>query len=150
MASTLSLAQLAAWTLAAPLIVGTVDVRSVDERSSRWQMSFPTYRVYFFDNPHGVRSSWTTYTYEITGAHNVHQVLAWADANARGRTYCVYAVVDQAHDPTAAPGEVGLLQLTGWDPNSPGDPRADAPGEFPPEPEAQRAHLLDSRKRARK
>jgi hypothetical protein len=100
-------------------------VVGVDERTTRWEIELPAYRVYFFDNPHGSRASWTTYTYELTEAHNVHQVIAWADANAHGHLYCVYAVVPQSND-----GDVGLLQLTGADPNSPHSPRATPPPDL--------------------
>jgi hypothetical protein len=126
-----------------------MDVRSVDERSAEWENAFPTYRVYFFDNPYGGGQSWTTYTYEVTGAYNVQQVLAWADANSRGRIYCVYAVVFKGGVRTDPDEKVGLIQLSGWDPNSPGSPRADPPSQFVPEPETGVAHLTRSRKDAR-
>jgi hypothetical protein len=127
-----------------------MDVRSVDERTAQWENPFPTYRVYFFDNPYGGLHSWTTYTYEITEAHNVQQVLAWADANARGRPYCVYVVVFNGGVRTDPEEKVGLVQLSGWDPNSPGSPRVEPPPDFEPEPEVQLAHLVRSREDARR
>jgi hypothetical protein len=126
-----------------------MDVRGVDERTAGWEDSFPTYRVYFFDNPDGSLHSWTAYTYEVTAAHNVQQVLSWADANSRGRPYCVYAVVFRHGRRESADEEIGLLHLCGWDPNSPISPRANPPRDFEPEPEIQVAHLLRSREDAR-
>jgi len=65
----------------------------------------------------------TAYSYLLSDVHNVHQALAWADANARGRRYIVYAVVDCG-------GENGLLQLRGDEPNRSDDPHRAAPDEL--------------------
>jgi hypothetical protein len=112
-----------------------VEVRSIDERTTAWENEFPTYRVYFFDNPLGGRHMWTAYTYELTEAHNVQQVLAWADANARGRPYCVYAVIFSPDVRVEEDENVGLIQLSGWNPTSPASGRAHPPGDFAAEPE---------------
>ena len=90
-----------------------MDVVGVDERTGGAEVTFPVYRVYFFDRLYGVLSSGDAYTYELSGANNVQQVLAWADANARGRTYAVYVATPDHADP----GLVTLLQLAGDDPN---------------------------------
>jgi hypothetical protein len=127
-----------------------MEVRSVDERTSDWENPAPTYWVYFFDNPYRGVHMWTTYTYEITGAYNVQQVLAWADGNSRGRPYCVYAVVFKGGVRTDPDEKVGLIQLSGWDPTNPGSPRADPPDDMEPEPERGVAHLLRSREDARR
>jgi hypothetical protein len=97
-----------------------MDVVGVDERTGGAEVDFPVYRVYFFDRLYGVLSSGDAYTYELTGANNVQQVLAWADANARGRTYAVYVVTPHNSDPRL----VTLLQLAGDDPNNPVSDRA--------------------------
>jgi hypothetical protein len=93
-------------------------VRSIDPRDVRWEITSPTFRVYFWepqpapldvaDHPVGYRST----EYEIRGA-DVPEVLAWADAIApRRSTYVVYAVVDHSR-------ERGLVRLAGNDPTTP-------------------------------
>lgn len=55
-----------------------MNVRGVDERTSRWESDDPTFRVYLFSGG-GSGRSWTTGTYDITGADGV-QVLGWAQS----------------------------------------------------------------------
>ena len=117
-------------------------VRSVDERDTRWESEFPAYRVYFWENSSGPPHGWSSYPYELTDVHNVQQVLAWADANARGRTYQVFAVAGSEAD-------VGLLHLCGSTPTRPGDPRAEPPAELRAEAELEgAAYLEQERQRA--
>lgn len=77
-------------------------VLPVDPRDQVEGVDDPRYRVYFWDRDQN-RSD----EYEITGA-DVHEVLAWADHNVRGRTYSVWVSL-----PTTGQG-VNLLRLTGW------------------------------------
>lgn len=105
-----------------------MQVEPVSETTGGWHVAFPDYRVYFFEPglrmPEGGTYPAATHTYLLTGFPNVHQVMAWADANAHGRRYIVYAAVDR--------GDVhGLLQLCGDDPNSPNDPHRDPPPDQP-------------------
>ena len=127
-----------------------MDVVAVDERTGGAEVSFPVYRVYFFDRLYGVLSSGDAYTYEITGANNVQQVLAWADASARGRTYAVYAVVSGEWDPQRGRSMVTLLQLAGDDPNNTASDRAaPLPSLQAPAEQAQVQQMNERRQRAR-
>jgi hypothetical protein len=47
--------------------------------------------------------------YELAGAHNAREALAWADENADGRTFTLYAVVVHGDDR-------GMVRLFGVDP----------------------------------
>jgi hypothetical protein len=109
-----------------------VKIEPVDERVVGWNVDFPTYQVYFFDGGPPRRAGGvygaTTYTYRITEAHNVHQVFAWADANAQGRRFIVYVEWDDSRLGT------GVLQLCGDDQNRPNDPHRDPPPELDPGP----------------
>ncbi len=79
-----------------------VDITAVDPRDSTWELDHPRYRVYF----------WTTAgdadEYEVTGAHDVHEVVAWAQAQRGSRVFTLYACVPQAG--------LGLIRLAGHDP----------------------------------
>lgn len=48
--------------------------------------------------------------YEITGTTDVTQILAWAKENCAGRSYTVYAVVDDV------PTDRGIVHVFGVDP----------------------------------
>jgi hypothetical protein len=50
------------------------------------------------------------YGTEVTGAHDVEDVLTWAAARAKGRPYTIYAIVDNV------PAGGGIVQLYGSDP----------------------------------
>ena len=93
---------------------------------THWEVDGPRYRVYFWERgfpPEGVPAHAVGYaadTYEVTGAADVYEVIAWATANSgarRGRvyldvdrTFTLYAVVDSADE------SIGLLRLAGVDP----------------------------------
>jgi hypothetical protein len=96
--------------------VAAMEVRHVDPRDTRWEEDYPTYRVYFFTVPGGVSEE-----YEIRHAPDVRTVIGWADEQAAGRTYILYALVSSDR-----PAASGLLTLTGYDPNRPTDPRRPA------------------------
>jgi len=74
----------------------------VDPRGQRWEIGQPTYRVYF----HAVNGS--SDERELTGG-DVDEVMAWAEDNAAGRTFVLYACVPQ--------DGLGLVRLMGTDPN---------------------------------
>jgi hypothetical protein len=65
-----------------------------------------------------------TFTYLVSGAHNVHEVFAWADANAYGRSFIVYAVFE------VEPYGTVRLQLCGSNPNQPDDPHRKPQGHL--------------------
>jgi hypothetical protein len=49
--------------------------------------------------------------FQLTGASDVREVLAWAEERADGRTFTVYALLRSR-------GELGLVQLAGVDPTA--------------------------------
>ena len=100
-----------------------------------WTHQFPMYRVDFWDNPDGEGCAWSKYSFEIDDAHNVQQVLAWADASARGRLVCVYVTAPRPGGGDS--DEVELLQLSGSDPTRVDDPRAQPPADLAAEVELQ-------------
>jgi hypothetical protein len=86
-----------------------MDCRPVDPRDTRWELSSPVYRVYFWLRlPQG---GYASDEFELRGASDVREVLSWAEQRAEDRTFTVYALVD-------APGERGLVQLAGVDPTA--------------------------------
>jgi hypothetical protein len=101
-----------------------VDIESVFETEPRGgEHPFPAYRVHFFERFGPGASAGASFCFILRDVHNVHQVFAWAEASARGRTYKVFAV-DESQDPQA------WLQLSGDDPNQPDDPRRLPPPEL--------------------
>ena len=77
-------------------------VSSVDLRDQTWEVTHPSYRLYFHD------ANGATEELEITGA-DVSEILEWAEAERRGRTYVLYVC--------APPNGLGLVRLQGSDPN---------------------------------
>ena len=78
-----------------------MDVQPVDPRDIKFEWVVDTYRVYFW-SPDGGRCD----EYELTGAQDVREVIAWADSNADGRV----AEIFLRHD---HPPEHGLIRLAG-------------------------------------
>jgi hypothetical protein len=56
---------------------------------------------------------WSSYVIRLRGAGDVHEAIAWADANAHGRSVAVYAEVDRGP-------EHGHVLLLGTDPTRQG------------------------------
>ena len=108
-----------------------MNVHPVDERTASWKNIFPDYRVIFFERGPG---GWITCAYDVHQAHSVHHVIAWADANAQGRTYCLYVIIEGLEVSELDANSVGLLQLSGWEPVSPTSGRQTPPPDFPREP----------------
>ncbi|RBY88311.1 hypothetical protein DQ240_05645 [Blastococcus sp. TF02A-26] len=81
-------------------------------------MDDPVYRVYFWSGPSaepgsdGVLVVPYCEEWRLTGAADVHEVLAWANGpEARGRVFELF--VESSH------GELGLLRLAGTSPTRP-------------------------------
>jgi hypothetical protein len=85
-----------------------LDARLVDPRDTRWEVSSPTYRVYFWRR---VGGGYHSEEFQLSGASDIRDVLAWAEERAEGRTFTVYALVN-------ALGELGLVQLADVDPTA--------------------------------
>ena len=86
-----------------------LDARLVDPRDIRWEVSSPTYRVYFWRR---VGGGYHSEEFQLSGASDVREVLAWAERRAEGRTFTAYALVENVR------GEPGLVQLAGVDPTA--------------------------------
>lgn len=80
-----------------------MNVEPVDPRDQTEGVDAPRYRVYFWHGSHSEE-------YEVTGA-DVHEVLAWANLSAAGRTYSLWACL-----PANDEAGVKLVRLAGWDP----------------------------------
>jgi hypothetical protein len=81
-----------------------VRVTQIDPRDQSWENDGPAYRVYFWTGESRC-DEW-----ELTEA-DVDEVLAWADAQAGGRTMSIW-VVHRDDD------GVGLIRLAGLDPTA--------------------------------
>ena len=110
-----------------------VAVGEADHPSPFVNESFPVYRGHFYERVWSGSSPAASYCFDVKRAHNVHQVFAWAEASARGRTYCVYAVY------TTYDGQYIQLQLSGDDPNRQDDLRRVPPPELAAADELQSA-----------
>lgn len=95
-----------------------MQIRPVDPRDISWQISRPTYRVFFWS----ARStpapsdpelmSYDAEEFEVVGASDVREVLAWAEGKAgERRTYTLYVVVEHGDG-------WGAVQLAGIDPTA--------------------------------
>ncbi len=91
----------------------------VDPRDTRWEQSFPVYRVYFWERPSAEPGAdqesvmWHSEEWRLTDAADVHEVLAWAKGpNGRGRTFELFVE-------TSTSDGLALLRLAG---TSPADP----------------------------
>jgi hypothetical protein len=69
-----------------------METRPVDPRDQDTEVYDPVYRVYFWKRQSShPESGFRSDEYEITGAADVHEVLAWANAHAEpGQTYTAY------------------------------------------------------------
>ena len=96
-----------------------MDIRPIDPRADeRWETDpVHDYRVVFWKQqaaPPGIpqeRMMWMADEHDVLGAQDVHDVIAWADdeARRRGSTYTLHAKVDRGADG-------GLVWLAGIDP----------------------------------
>jgi hypothetical protein len=86
-----------------------MNVRPVDPRDIGVEFEPLAYRVYFWKvkgTEFGVYG--TSYEYEISGAEDVAEAIEWANQNAAGRTYTLYAVFMTE--------EQSMIHLLGVDP----------------------------------
>ncbi len=88
----------------------------VDPRDAEWEVDEPAYRVYFWRQPvapAGVRQEHMGYEFEeyrLSGADDVHEVLAWAAEHAQlARSFTLY--VEHRREE-----RIGLIKLAGLDP----------------------------------
>lgn len=91
---------------------------TLDPRDIRWEQDLPTYRVYFYERAalgpeeEDGHSSWGAYEWRLTGATDVHEVLAWATGpEGRGRRFELFVEWSTAEG-------TGLLRLAGENPNA--------------------------------
>lgn len=80
-----------------------MNVVPVDPRDQTEEVDAPGYRVYFWRGA-------VCDEHDITGA-DVHEVLAWAELSAAGRTYSLWARL-----PASDGVGVKLVRLAGWNP----------------------------------
>jgi hypothetical protein len=92
-----------------PCEANEVQVRGVDPRDTQWEVSSPSYRVYFWERQES--GGYWSDEFELDGAIGVEEVLPWAEERAEGRTFVVYAALTVG-------GEPGLVRLAGVDPVS--------------------------------
>jgi len=87
-----------------------VDVHLVDPRDITWEMDNPIFRVYFWylQYPERADSGWASQEWEITGT-DVSNVQKWAEDQANGRRFVLYARVETADGH-------GLIRLQGTGP----------------------------------
>ena len=91
-------------------------VRGVDPRRAGWEVTPTAYHVYFWGSAgDGVMLAGGTQMassdeYEVSGARDVTDVLEWARQNARGRTFTIYAAVENVLT------DHGIVQVYGTDP----------------------------------
>ncbi len=98
-----------------------VIIEGVDERDASWENPEPRYRVYFFEGgdfaaeDYGAFVSWAVYTYDVTDADDVLEVIRWAEHEAgRDRLFAVALVSTRGQPPRR-----GLTWLVGADANNP-------------------------------
>ncbi len=86
-------------------------VQPVDPRDTRWEADRPAYRVYFWQQRDGhPGAGWASEEWQIEDA-DVHEVLAWADADEMHRAYTLYVRCK-------CDGMPGLIRLHGDDPTA--------------------------------
>lgn len=90
-------------------------IEGVDPRDIEWEVDRPVYRVHFWHQPPappGIPRSQMGYhcdEHRVSGAEDVHEVVAWARVKARSdQTFTLY--VEHSQD-----GSPGLIQLAGKD-----------------------------------
>lgn len=87
------------------LYCAAMDARQIDPRTATWEDDFPVYRVVFWVGD--AADEW-----DVEGATDVHQAIAWATEQARGRNFTLSVVARFA-------GDEGVLRVLGADPTKP-------------------------------
>jgi hypothetical protein len=89
-----------------------MEVSLIDPRDTKWEVTYPTYRVTFWlqqrRNQHA--SEWASEEWSIKDA-DIDQVLAWAQDKAQTRPFIIYAYIAASDGP-------GLIRLFGTDPTA--------------------------------
>ena len=91
----------------------------VDPRDIIWEADDPVYRVYFWHQPpapEGIPQEQVMFhcdEWRLSGAGDVHEVLAWAEQHKGARSYTLYAEHDEDRGGAFARG---LIRLAGTDP----------------------------------
>jgi hypothetical protein len=79
-----------------------MEVRPVDSRTGGWELYAPTYRMYFWERGWGSGDvprqnvAFASDEYELSGAHDVLEVIAWASRNSGARRGVVYPESDRS------------------------------------------------------
>src|SRR5215475_4759234 len=93
-------------------------VDRIDPRSVRWEIDQPSYRINFWQQSSGHGDTgWASDEWRLSDA-DVHEVLAWVDAEADGRRFSVWIEV-------VLDGEPGVVRRGGWEAS-----RADKPAPW--------------------
>lgn len=87
--------------------LGAMETALIDPRDIRWEVRQPTYRCYFWTVPDSASSEW-----RITGAADVHEAIAWAEAERGERTYELFIEYVESNE------RRGLIRLSGDDPTA--------------------------------
>jgi hypothetical protein len=95
-----------------------MEASPIDPRDTTWERRDPVYRVYFWSAPTDASRAHSSYEWRLTDAIDVHEVIAWAEQERRGRTYELF--VEHPHRMEArTEGWVdapGLVRLAGTNP----------------------------------
>lgn len=89
-----------------------MEIEGVDPRDIEWELDCPVYRVYFWSQPAGgaAPAMYHAEEHRITGARDVHDVIAWATDKSRPDQVFTLYVEHTAH------GSRGLIRLGGEGP----------------------------------
>lgn len=87
-----------------------MQVRPVDPRDTRWEVTQPAYRVYFWQRGGHWGPGWASEEWQAEGA-DIREVLAWANADELHRPYTLYVCCE-------CDGAPGLIRLHGNDPTA--------------------------------
>lgn len=89
-------------------------VTGVDPRYVNEEEHHPVYRVDFWDETRASDEN------RLENAESIDDVLAWAEANRRGRYVVIW--VEYIYE-----GGIGMARLHGWEPTGAGSPSASDP-----------------------
>lgn len=95
--------------------LGTMEISPIDPRDTAWELRDPTYRVYFWTVPDSASYEW-----RITAAADVHEVIAWAEAERGERSYELFVehVDRRASETSEWVEEAGLIRIAGENPTA--------------------------------
>jgi hypothetical protein len=94
-----------------------MEAQPVDPIDTTWEIRDPGYRVYFWAFLRGEDSSPTSFEWRITGATDVHEVIAWAERERGDRTYELFLEhVESRESRSGWRDAPGLFRLAGTNP----------------------------------